>query len=1107
MTDMKKLLFLLFALLALTSWSTSVEVTYNYSKSSTLQAMGFTPSEYQQSPEGEINLIRNKVLSDQYATMTYEHFGFYYASSVGYFLNLLYAGTSNTEWGENWVGKISWDTHKSTYAITKIVVESTSDNAAERVVITGGNNGSTTSGAFTSCDIIRPGEVSVTGENAVILKITVSYANFDLNGDGKVNPDDMNAMVYCIFRGNDHDPAYDFNGDGIADAYDMNQICSYLWSNPMNLDVTPYIGLGNVNGNAIVNQRDYELIYNFATKYENVDNDWACNDEAYDVNGDGKCDFWDYYIVYLLVQQGYTTPIPTGNITFEDASTKAACVALFDTNGDGELSYREASAVTPSQLGTNLAGSTNLKHFDEFQYFTGITYLPEGCFRSADSLLTITLPNDIESVSKSAFRLCSNLQRVTLPESIKSIRDYAFFCCFNLTTINFPSMLDSIGFYSFCECNSLANIDYTENSIRTVGAFAFSNCYHLTSFPFENVERIDEKAFRNTGLTEVTTNARHIGTGAFSTNRPITVTLLRNHFENINSQNTDYQEGLHMPITSASPAQGTQVRVPCIIFHEAYSATTEARECLHPYITLNKYVKTNAVAFSCEVPVVLPEGSKIFIVTDMDHTDGQKQAFSRYMPGNVVPANTGVVIRLPNRELNTDQFWFFTADPNATATGDYSDNILIAATGVEQYIPEYGIICCIWDPKYNNNEYQYGWLSTLDFWDGGGCSSFLAFNRLGMSGFSGAWYNMDLTTPEDIYDLNGDGKADPDDLNEWLMGYNDVVPERNYNPVLDFNQDGIVDLEDYYDLRTYLSSNPMNLDVTPYIGLGDVNGNGIINGTDYQLIEDFARKYENIQDGWVCDDPAYDVNVDGKCDSWDYFIVYFLVKQGHTTPLGKLGDMNRDGMVDVSDVNAIINIMLGKTQAISYPGHADVNSDNAVDVSDVNKVINIMLGKEAGGTQPGPEPVTVTYDFTTAASLQAMGFSASEINVPMESKEMNDPYATMAYRHFIFQESDYTDYCMYFYSWLECGQLGWNQQGGRIDWTPKNGRKIIEVVVEAADEDALQYVYVGNYVVSWSSSTSDYEPVTTYNFSEGGASSIYVEGGWACINKITVTYQ
>ncbi len=55
-----------------------------------------------------------------------------------------------------------------------------------------------------------------------------------------------------------------------------------------------------------------------------------------------------------------------------------------------------------------------------------------------------------------------------------------------------------------------------------------------------------------------------------------------------------------------------------------------------------------------------------------------------------------------------------------------------------------------------------------------------------------------------------------------------------------------------------------------------------------------------------------------------------------------VGDVDGNGVVDVVDVNAIINIMLGKTDKIDA---ADVDGNGEVDVVDVNVVINIMLGK------------------------------------------------------------------------------------------------------------------------------------------------------------------
>ncbi|MBR1804005.1 MAG: leucine-rich repeat protein [Muribaculaceae bacterium] len=55
------------------------------------------------------------------------------------------------------------------------------------------------------------------------------------------------------------------------------------------------------------------------------------------------------------------------------------------------------------------------------------------------------------------------------------------------------------------------------------------------------------------------------------------------------------------------------------------------------------------------------------------------------------------------------------------------------------------------------------------------------------------------------------------------------------------------------------------------------------------------------------------------------------------------GDVDGDGKVDVTDVNAVINIILKTKQASDYPGNADVDGDSKVDVTDVNAIINIIL--------------------------------------------------------------------------------------------------------------------------------------------------------------------
>lgn len=63
-----------------------------------------------------------------------------------------------------------------------------------------------------------------------------------------------------------------------------------------------------------------------------------------------------------------------------------------------------------------------------------------------------------------------------------------------------------------------------------------------------------------------------------------------------------------------------------------------------------------------------------------------------------------------------------------------------------------------------------------------------------------------------------------------------------------------------------------------------------------------------------------------------------------------VGDVNRDGTITISDVTALVNIILGKA---TYPADADkydfeaadVNTDKTITIADVTALVNIILGK------------------------------------------------------------------------------------------------------------------------------------------------------------------
>ena len=67
----------------------------------------------------------------------------------------------------------------------------------------------------------------------------------------------------------------------------------------------------------------------------------------------------------------------------------------------------------------------------------------------------------------------------------------------------------------------------------------------------------------------------------------------------------------------------------------------------------------------------------------------------------------------------------------------------------------------------------------------------------------------------------------------------------------------------------------------------------------------------------------------------------YTFKQGEGGQQPVVGDVDGNGRVDIADVNAVINMMLGRAEATEA---GDVTG-GGIDIADVNAIINIMLGK------------------------------------------------------------------------------------------------------------------------------------------------------------------
>lgn len=160
-------------------------------------------------------------------------------------------------------------------------------------------------------------------------------------------------------------------------------------------------------------------------------------------------------------------------IQFEDALVKAICITNWDKNEDGALSYEEAAAVTT--IGTEFS-EKGIYAFNELQYFTGLTSIPNDAFLNCNELLSIKLPDNIISINVAAFRGCASLKKIHIPANVESIKLQAFYGCISLISIDIPASVKTIQAGAFSNCRKLASVTFEKGSqLKTIGEIIPSN--------------------------------------------------------------------------------------------------------------------------------------------------------------------------------------------------------------------------------------------------------------------------------------------------------------------------------------------------------------------------------------------------------------------------------------------------------------------------------------------------------------------------------------------------------------------------------------------------------------------------------------------------------
>lgn len=637
-----------------------------------------------------------------------------------------------------------------------------------------------------------------------------------------------------------------------------------------------------------------------------------------------------------------------GDLKYQvDTETKEATV----TGGVGNNLY---SVSIPDSIGYESINYPITRVGKEaFKGYRGLTtvslgnclkVIEDNAFEDCVELVKLDMPNSLETIKGGAFASCG-FSVVEIADGVKEIGENAFLRNSTLNSVKIGKSVTTIGRQAFSECPALTSVTLGEN-LKFIKTSAFERCTVLSDIILpSSLQVIDSRAFHRTALVSVSVPSSVVNIGKDAFNDIYALKEIK-----VDEANTVYSD---IDGVLCSKTKTVLLRYP------------NSKGKTYTVPNTIKKIYDGAFSYCPELETVVFPASVISFGNNIFASNSKLKSITILNPEPATLESSfnvsDVFILVPKQSVNLYRNTYRWRDMNIKAIGSIAENITMGAAELTLEVGSESQLQCTVSPETAENK-TVTW-NTTD-------ANVVTVDEMGNLIAVSEGEAIVSATTNDGTNLVANCKikvvgAKATDINQ----FKDVIYVENTKAFIGKNATLSIRMKHETDVAGF----QFNMLLPEGFSIKKISRGEGISGLDENDENIYTFKTSDKKDGsrfFLCysvtntampkgdiEIAKVEVNVPENIEAGEYGVILKKEEMAFGTESKKvdfvnsmftvadciLGDVNKDGIITVSDITSLGQYLIDNDDTVINKAAADANGDGEVTVGDITTIATMII--------------------------------------------------------------------------------------------------------------------------------------------------------------------